>query len=176
VQPVREKIASAQTGVDTEIVLATAAQTAIAKAKSLVAGPSLNPQSSALSAALTDASGSVSSLILELSGTQAALKDSQTVLTTVEQKVGHQTDDLNTCGDDKNKALDRADALEKKSAIDAKKYHRLKFAVCLLAAALATFVAVRLGLLKLLAFLGPYGMLGIAAIPAAVFGALWFVL
>jgi hypothetical protein len=156
--PAHEQITKAQVSNDTAIKVAAAIKTAIAAGDLHAANQGLDK------------------LTNELVNVQDALKTAQLRISELELKVGVQTTDLNTCGDDKNKLLDQKAAAEAKSAKDEKKYHRLKFAVCGLLAAAATFIAVRLGIFRMLAFLGPYGAIGIAAIPAGVFAAVWFLI
>jgi hypothetical protein len=183
VTPIRGKISDALQHSSEVLQAAVAAQAAIAKAKSLTSSLILHPLSLAsagLQEALGEASGQVNHLLTANAGLSTSLSEAQSDVTNLEGAVGAQTTDLNTCGDEKNAAIDQKNALEAKSAKDARKYHRLKFAVCSLAAALACFLAVKLGLLKLLtklSLLGPWGMAGAAgaalALPTLIFTALW---
>ena len=102
----------------------------------------------------------------DLDGARAELQTLKTVtIPGFESKVAEQTTQLNTCGDEKNAAIAAAE--------DAKhRYHRLKFYVCTLGAALAGLVISRFKLYAL----GAPGLIATLAAPAAVFGLLWAIL
>jgi uncharacterized phage infection (PIP) family protein YhgE len=182
VQPVRDKISSAQSSIVQAVTAAGTAKAAIARAEaSLSAAPADKPDVANLHEDLAEASGAVNSLTTQLESARSSLADGAKSTDTLEQTIGTQTTDLNTCSDDKNKLLDQVRDLKAAAVLHDRKYHRLKIGVCTLAAAVASFLAVRLGLLKLLrmlSLLGPWGMAGAAAaavsIPAGIFTLLWF--
>jgi hypothetical protein len=170
VAPVRTQISDAQT-------LSGKARTAIAKAQSFVGPSSVDPANvPQLHEALDESYGAINDLTTKLDGAQKSVD-------VLEKAVGIVTARLNTANDDKNAALDREAAQKKASARIEKKYHRLKLGVCSLVTALVCFLAIKLGLLKLiskLALLGPWGIAGAAAasiaLPGIVFAVLWAVL
>jgi hypothetical protein len=83
----------------------------------------------------------------ELDALTAELLHAQTALSDLEKKTGRQTEDLNTCFDDKNAALDRNSVIERK--LKAIVGQRNKLFLILLAAALWIFRGPLIGLIKL---------------------------
>jgi uncharacterized lipoprotein YajG len=165
VAPVRENVSDAQSHV-------TNAQTHAQKAKAAIADAIKQmemacPQAAGLKLDLADANREIDALTYELNVAQESLKSANVHVDQLEGKIGEQTNLLNTANDEKNAAITKADAA-------AHRYHKLKFYVCALGAALALLLIFKFkGLLTLL---GPYGAIAYAAGPAAVFGALWLFL
>lgn len=82
-----------------------------------------------------------------------------------EKKVVSQTDAANKAIDEKNHAIDVANAA-------VSRYHKLKFAVCLLAAAAALLLVFQFRALFIF-IPPPYNLIALGVVPIAVFGFLW---
>ena len=162
VAPVRQDISNVQSHVANAQTHAQKAKAAIADAKKLA--PADPPE---LKLALDVADGEIDGLTYELNSAQTALKSANSRINNLEGKIGEQTNLLNTANDEKNAAITEA-------AAAAHRYHKLKFYVCALGAALALLLILKFkGLLTLL---GPYGAIAYVAGPAAVFAGLWMFL
>lgn len=164
VAPVREKISSAQGSVANAITLAGAAKTAIARATELLAAPADQLSVPDLQEALGEASGKVDALTTQLGSALGALGEAQVRIDALETKVSTQAAQLNTAIDEKNAAITWGDAA-------VSKYHRLKFFICLLAAAAAGLLVFQFR--GLLVYLGPWGLAAYVVVPGLVFTALW---
>jgi hypothetical protein len=166
VAPIRQNISSAKAHAAAEGIAAGAAGVAIARAQSLYSSHESHPSESSadLQESLGEASGQINTLITENGALRPALDAAEANITTLETKVGSQTDSLNTCGDEKNLAIDRADKATHR-------YHKLKFLMCTLAAAAAGLLVFQFR--NLLLLLGPYGFAAYAVVPGIVFAALW---
>jgi len=92
------------------------------------------------------------------------LLNAQSALTKTETDASAQTQLLNAANDSKNAAITAADAAKFR-------YHRLKFYACLIGAAAALLLALRLGVLSFVP--PPYNFVAVAAVPVIAFGALW---
>lgn len=150
--PIREKITDAQTS-------ASGVKNAIEKAQSLVGQDSVDPKNVPdLNAALADAHRFVEALGGNLVGAQEKTNF-------VESASKNQTVLLNNAIDEKNAAITERD-------VAVRKYHGLKFLVCLLAAGAVLSLAWRLR--GLLAFIPPpYNFVAIGALPLITFTFLW---
>jgi hypothetical protein len=102
----------------------------------------------------------VDALLDELTLTQDALK-------MYDRAVEVQTSVANHAIDDKNQAISDADQAKRR-------YHRLKFPVCVAGAALGLLLALRFKLTRFLPV--PYNLVGIVALPPLIYGALWIFL
>jgi predicted nucleic acid-binding Zn-ribbon protein len=92
------------------------------------------------------------------------LRDAQAQIVDLDEKVDEQTDLLNAANDEKNAAITARDAANSH-------VHKLKFLVCSLAAAATGLLVFQFR--RILALLGPYGLIAYVAVPGLVFGALW---
>jgi len=161
VAPVREQISEAGSHVTNAQTHAQAAKRAVAAAVSAA-----NKYKDAeLNLQLVAADHEIDALTVELNSAQTALRSANTNVDSLEHKIGDQTNLLNTANDEKNAALTKAHAA-------ARRYHKLKFWVCALAAAATALLIFRF---KALLFLipPPYNFIVGAAVPAGVFGFLW---
>jgi hypothetical protein len=179
VDPFRQKVTATQEFITTAQTHGGRAKQEIVLAIKLVPSGA-DPQ---LLVHLNQASRYVDLFTEELLKAQGSLKEAQDKLGPLQKKIEAQTESLNTANDDKNAALDQVRDLKHAAVLHEKKYHRLKFGVCTLAAAGAVFLASKLGLfglLRKLSLLGPWGMVagiaGAVAIPGIIFGALWLFL
>lgn len=158
VAPVRKQIDDAGTHVANAQTHAQKAKAAIEAAKKAGDAPALQLQ-------LDVADREIDALTFELNSAQTALKSANGRVDELEQKVGEQTDTLNTAVEAKRKA-------EEQDKIDRDHAHRLKLYICLAGALAAFLVAWRFkGLLSLA---GPYGAVaGFIGAPLGAFGLCW---
>jgi hypothetical protein len=174
VAPVREKVSEAQLHVTNAQTHADKAKSEITDAKKLAAVAGIGDASKPLQLALDAANSEIDALTQELTVTQVALQFTQKHVTALEGQIQTVTDGANTAIDQKNLAIAAQQKAEAQVKIDKAHAHRLKFYICSLAAALALFVVWKFK--WILSFLGPYGLIAYAAVPAAVFTALWMFL
>lgn len=144
VNPVRQRIATAQNHLGRALEIAKQAKTA----------PTLELKNQF-----------IDQLAFELVTAQRALKESEAKALTLQGQVIAIANSANI------EAAGRSTA-EAHDAATSRRYHTVKFYLCSVAAAAAALLAFQFR--WILALLGPWGMLaGIGGLPAVVFGALW---
>jgi hypothetical protein len=156
--PVQQKISDAKSSVAAAVSAADSVSAAIADAKSINTDVKVGH-------ALGVAESRAKDLSTQLASAQGSLIDAGDKTLLLDSAVRNQTDLLNTCGDEKNAAI-----TERDSAV--RKYHDLKFFVCLLAAGAVLSLAWRFR--GLLAFIPPpCNLVAIGALPLVIFTFLW---
>jgi hypothetical protein len=156
--PIQEKISDAKSSVAAAVSAADSVSAAIAEAKTI----NTNEQ---VGHALGVAEARAKDLSTQLTSAQSALVGAGEKTLLVDSAVRNQTDLLNRTIGAKNAAI-----TERDSAV--RKYHGLKFFLCLLAAGAVLSLAWRLR--GLLVFIPPpYNLVAIGALPVLTFTFLW---